>query len=1009
MYVKLTSAFLLLLFLFGAVSAQDGVPDVTFGTGGFQRANYGQGKLFGTSVLRLSDGKFVVGGHQFLTNNNTNAITRFNADGTPDISFGENGTVVVRATFNKDTAAQMLELPNGNILVLSAGSGFSNGGEVQLYQLTNLGKIDSSFGVNGIVSYHRNSGSPHQTFPQQMHRLADGSILVLYIALADNLWPSIVKFNSNGTIDNSFGVNGVYKVVSTALKPYYPPVSLARMHVAADASAVLYWVDPRGASSTDRDSIHMERMLANGTKDLGFGTDGDGVIRRYISESRFAMADGITMTDGNLLFVLEAQNGADNDLMTYKVQPDGAAVAAYGTNGLLSLATLMGTKKVHRSTMLNDGSVMLTGTLIRGSESEIFTLKIGAAAQDYGYGIFGTSTLGVSGVPEIGGQTLENADGSLWVVGHAPLATSNNNALNIYKLVANGNPDNSFGNAGLLQVNKTRSTTEAQAMAIQPDGKIIAAGFAFRSQKRGLILSRFLNNGAPDLTFGNQGFIHMEIGTQDDANAIKVEPDGKILVIGNTFNSSSQASPYIARFNGNGTPDNTFGTNGVVVTHSGSGLNARAVVVMPDGKILLGINQFGTVRILRLFPDGTADIGFGTNGEVTPGFGMDNQFLETIRLQPDGKILVGGTARQGMNSFFAVARLMPDGVADLSFNATGVRTVAPYGTTNNGLFMSLQSDGKIVIGGSSSVPGGNHFSVARLLADGTTDTGFGDNGANYIALGTFSQAAKSIVMSDGRIVLAGLSFGGGKMGLAMACFNSDGSIYTGFGTNGGYTNYNDGEFKAIAEQPVTNKILAAGRITQNTVGDLMISRFSYTSMALPITWGSFTTQKQSRSVALSWSTVQELNARDFVLQHKAANGSWNNMSVVPAAGNSAIARSYSYLHTTPVSGINYYRIMQRDLDGRYTFSGIRTVVYSNQPSGKLLVMENIVSNGQLRVQVNKENRMAVSRLRLVNTNGQVVMDRSPSGSLDVLPVGMLSSGVYYLQYENEVIKIVIGN
>lgn len=1004
MRVKFTSVFLLLLFFGSAVVAQDGTPDASFGTNGFFRQNFGQGKMYAQHVLRLASGKFLVGGRKVVGGNSNSIISRFNANGSIDAGFGKSGTSEVQAANFGDSLTAMAELPSGKILGLSVGIGMSFGNEARVFRLDENGKIDSSFGTNGIVAYHENSSGAHYTYPYQLHALADGSFYVLCTSFASGLMPRVVKFLADGAVDNTYGENGAYKLVDNGTT--YVQVDNVRMKVETNGALTMYWMLSTLHTGGASDSVHLTRILPDGSVDLSFGSNGEGYVRTAIPYQYTKMADAVTLPDGNLMLVLEKEvDASNNNIIACKIQPDGSLVNTFGTNGIIPLVTMSGIKKVHRAAVLQDGSVVTAGNIVLSGEQEIFTLKIGNTEQDYGYGSFGTTLNGLAGIPDFGGQVLQNADGTLWLVGHAVQAGSGNNWLTLYNLSAAGNLVSGYGDNGVLWFNNIRHNSEAQAAVLQADGKIIVAGVATRSNNRGLLVGRFNNNGTPDAAFGMQGVTYVEIGAQDDAMLVRNMDAGKFQVIGNTLNSSYQSSPYIMQFNADGSRDVTFGTNGLVVTNAGSNLSVRGVAFLSDGKILMVANQIGVGKVLRFHADGTADNSFGTNGAVTVAFGYSNQSLEAIQLDAAGNILVAGSARDGATSYFGMARLLPDGTPDITFNGTGVHNLLVYGTSNNATSIMVQPDGKIIFGGTAA-PANAHFAVVRLLADGTLDASFGDNGRNYIQMGNFSMASRGILLPDGRVVLSGLMYGA-KIGMAMACFNSDGSVAAGFGNNGAYTNENSGEFKGVTFDAATGKIIVSGKISEGSVSDYVVTRFNYVSGTLPLSWGAFNVAKKDAAVLLSWNTIQEINTHDFVVQHSSGNGNWNDVGNIVASGNATESRYYAFLHAKPAPGKNQYRIMQRDRDGRFSFSETRAIQFYATDAKEMIVSGNIIADGNLRLQINT-NGKPVSAIRIVNAAGQVVLEKKAVPGTQMIRLETLNSGVYYVQYGREVEKIIVS-
>ncbi len=170
---------------------------------------------------------------------------------------------------------------------------------------------------------------------------------------------------------------------------------------------------------------------------------------------------------------------------------------------------------------------------------------------------------------------------------------------------------------------------------------------------------------------------------------------------------------------------------------------------------------------------------------------------------------------------------------------------------------------------------------------------------------------------------------------------------------------------------------------------------------LPLIWLSFTATKQNQTALLQWATAQEQNTRNFMVQHSANGINWTSIGLLPAAGNSNITQNYSYVHTSPVTGINYYRILQTDMDNRNSFSIIRTLKFtaSNEP---FIIIGNPVTNGVLTVQVNTATGLA-----LYTADGKLLWQEQVATGTKTFDVSRYAKGVYLLRANSTAQKVVI--
>ncbi|MEO7506373.1 MAG: FG-GAP-like repeat-containing protein [Pyrinomonadaceae bacterium] len=353
------------------------------------------------------------------------------------------------------------------------------------------------------------------------------------------------------------------------------------------------------------------------------------------------------------------------------------------------------------------------------------------------------------------------ADGKIVVVGTN--GASGDFAIARYN--TNGSLDPSFDGDGKATIDLDFGV--ANAVAIQPDGKIVVVGTALGSaiQQLGFTVARFNSNGSLDTTFATVGYLifHFNIlqGASASAKDIALQPDGHIVVVGRSTVPGLQS--WVAlRFNSNGTRDSAFGFAGA---SSGQGANAaESVVVLSDGKILVGGVRTDTNADFALElhnPNGTLDTGFGGgDGLVTTDFSGADDSVNDVKILSDGRILAAGSATVSSRKRFALARYNADGSTDTTFNLIG-RITTDVSIFTGGFIeqIALQADGKIVAVGenNSSGLGEGDFCVVRYNPNGSLDAAFGRGGILRSDLNNNSDdnARAVALQADGRIVVAG--------------------------------------------------------------------------------------------------------------------------------------------------------------------------------------------------------------------------------------------------------------
>ena len=204
-------------------------------------------------------------------------------------------------------------------------------------------------------------------------------------------------------------------------------------------------------------------------------------------------------------------------------------------------------------------------------------------------------------------------------------------------------------------------------------------------------------------------------------------------------------------------------------------------------------------------------------------------------------------------------------------------------------------------------------------------------------------------------------------------------------------------YPASNRNNINNFVLTNGVI----IGSINELTLAHLSTPLPLVWLSFTAIKQNQTALLKWSTSQEQNTRNFTIQHSANGINWAGVSTLPAAGNSNDTSNYSFVHSNPVIGINYYRVLQTDLDNRNSYSIIRTLTFttSDEP---FIIMGNPVTNNVLTVQVN-----TVTILAFYTADGKLLWREPVNAGTKNIDVSRYAKGIYLLKGNTTTQKIVI--
>ncbi|HEU5165977.1 MAG TPA: T9SS type A sorting domain-containing protein [Chitinophagaceae bacterium] len=321
------------------------------------------------------------------------------------------------------------------------------------------------------------------------------------------------------------------------------------------------------------------------------------------------------------------------------------------------------------------------------------------------------------------------ADGKIVVTGQT--LNANKWTFGLVRYNSDGSLDNSFGTNGKVITQVGLVYDHPNGLAIQSDGKIIVVGSSSDGNYvPAYAVLRYKTNGSVDSTFGNNGIIVSHLGpfitsidgvyygtySDEYAKSVVIQSDEKIVVAGEsyTYNDCYHDDYYggvyctrvfaMVRYNSNGSLDNTFGNNGKVID-SVSLSYISSAVLQTDGKILVsGTGNAGGFKVNRYKIDGSLDSSFGTNGKVVTAVGQDNYpNPNSLAVQPDGKIVLGGSVDANNNTNFAVVRYNSNGSPDNTFNINGIAVfrTGQQGSYDEAMGVAVQNN-KIVVGGHSN-------------------------------------------------------------------------------------------------------------------------------------------------------------------------------------------------------------------------------------------------------------------------------------------------------------------
>lgn len=304
----------------------------------------------------------------------------------------------------------------------------------------------------------------------------------------------------------------------------------------------------------------------------------------------------------------------------------------------------------------------------------------------------------------------------------------------------------------------SRMTKFSFAIGFQSEGKILVAGTSYNGSEWDFITVRVNEDGSLDKSFGSEGFVITDIYYDDHAKAITIQPDGKIVVGGTSFDGGMW-NFAIVRYNPDGSLDKSFGEDGIVTTKEGVG---NVLGIQQDGKIVIGGGYGGNFLLARYNQDGSIDTSFGINEKTSVPLEMGDGFISDMEVLQDGRIIAVGPS----GAHLALMKYKSNGMLDRSFG-TGGKVMTYIGTSEVPYSFGIQKDGKIVVAGyffkrreggfNGEIIEDTDIILLRYNPDGTTDTGFYEDGeVRTDVTGGSDDAAMSLeIQQDGKIVVGG--------------------------------------------------------------------------------------------------------------------------------------------------------------------------------------------------------------------------------------------------------------
>lgn len=741
--------------------------------------------------------------------------------GDLDPTFGAGGVASLNFASFQSRINDVVLLPDGRFV--AAGFRWRGGNnDAALVRYGADGTIDATFGSAGEAAVGYGAGSD---YAEAVIRQSDGKLVVAgwTASFGTNRW-ALARFSADGVIDPSFGSNGT---VTTQVQSG-----------GCEAYAVVQQADGKlvaggRASNGGAYYLALARYNTDGSLDTSFGNGGT-VVQPLGTRagSAYAIAQ---LSDGKLVVAGTASgpSSTGDDVAVARFTIDGALDSSFGTGGFVTTAVMSGNHEDVANALLvqPDGKLVIAGFTSTTTSEDILLVRYTAAGMlDPTFGVGGMAVRDF-GTHEEAYAVVRQSDGKLAIVGSKSPLGSLSSATLAARFLANGSLDTTFGSGGAVVTEVTAFTDRSQAAVMQPDGRLLAVGFAHSGRYEQFTAIRYTGSGALDASFGAGGIVITPVGTSDDfGRALIRQSDGKLIAGGYTY----QGGGYlfgVVRTTADGSIDPSFGTNGTAVASPGGQNRVNGLLQQSDGKIVAvghSVVSNPVIGIARFTAAGALDTTFNGSGSLSVAIGSQAEAFAVVQ-QADGKLVVAGEATISGSHLFALVRLTATGVLDTTFGSGGIVTTS-IGTLAGARAIIRQPDGKLLVGGQGNAFAGNLDSVlVRYNANGSLDTTFGSGGIARFDLGALPDSIQAIALQpDGKIISAGTSGTNTDTDFTVVRYNANGTLDPSLGGYGVIlTWFGPGadQVNGVVVQP-DGKVVAAGYTSVGTTQRHALARYN---------------------------------------------------------------------------------------------------------------------------------------------------------------------------------------
>ncbi len=944
------------------------------------------------SVMSQPDGKIILAGESATAS----ILLRFNEDGSPDLTFGVDGKAIVFA----GKMGKAILQPDGKILMT-----IPNTGDFTLVRYNSNGTPDLSFGNRGIAILQVGFQSSYQA---DMLLQPDGKIVSVGYAdyfvagLGYNLVDAAVaRFTADGQPDISFDGDGKVLVAVESGSDAAQAVALDLSDPAYPTGKIVIggYCSPAGARR-----IFTARLLPDGSLDNSYGTA--GLVKEtftnngYISNIKI-FADGKIIAGGTSY----SNSTFTFDLLLLKYNTNGSRDLSFSGDGLTikPSGTSLTAAPVKEMQLLADGKLVVVSGRSGGSPGSFFAisryLTDGSLDNSFdGDGVVPANFINTS-FDEVNSIAVDN-NGRYLVAGES-MTNYGKNSLALNRYTVAGSLDPSFTGDGKYLSNSPGSIDNGRHIIRQPDGKLLVVATVVRlgdvapvQNISDYAIMRYNSNGTPDVSWGTNGVKFAGITPSGENVRLALQADGKVLLAGQGNNNVT-----VARFTTTGAADVSFDGDGKISFTSIGGYvvgNPAGIAVASDGKILVTCsavyNSTSEIGLIKLNTNGSLDVSYGAAGLARVGLGGPVGML----MLPNDKVMLTVTNNPQGN----LKRILANGTQDATFNNNGtVNIISPANSAPQLLSLTTDAVGNVLVCGTANMAAaGFQAFLARVTPAGMLDATFGTNGVKVTSIvpGTDELFSSVNVQANGSIIAAGtIRRAYNDMDLLVVRFSANGVQDGTLNNNTGYysPDLQTGSFdQANSFVQVGSILYGTGNIRTDLNLDLLVLAIDVNTSVLPVKFSSFTARAQNAASILQWTVQLEQNLKHYSVERSTNGIQFYPLAMVAVKHANSSGNSYSYVDAQPMPGINYYRIQGIDLDGTTSATAIKTVSFG--APGLIKIFPNPAQD-DLQILLNGSISFPVE-LNIYDATGRLVYAKKASAAASVIDIRQFGAGIYYV-------------